>query len=171
MMRVKKKKEGERERKGNEQEEEEEENANATDNNNLTALNTNATEELSQLKIYRGYQLIDHMPIINRMCRTLQSLPLHRSDPTWLHSSSIQLMSDFAFVQQHVIRGDPVIHFNIYSHLILNFLGGEECVEVQCQSVGGMEAGAGTAVALRMMDSIHCTMVHAYQRGFKMFME
>ena len=173
MMRMKKKEEEERERKGNEEEEEEEEeqeDANDSDNNtnNLTALNPNATKELSQVNVF-------YMSIINRMCTTLQSLatqPALRSNASWLSSSSIQLMSDFAFVKQHVIANNPSIDFNVYSHLIINFFNGIECSEEQCMSVEGMEAAAGTgemATALRQMDSIHCTLMHAYQRRYKLY--
>ena len=188
MLRMKKKK------KVNEAEEEEEEEEieNDDNNSNNTALNLNAEQSLSQLKIKvnnknnnKKNTIIDHMSVINRLGAALQLLSSAemRADSEWICNSGVcvQLMNDFSLLNQQIIDGDPVIDFDVYSFIVCKYFGGEECNQRECPSSGARDRnGDGNGndnnetellmrLRLRQMDCIHCTLLHGYQSGYKLY--
>ena len=193
MMRLKKKKKmmvivGEEEeeelKQQHEEEQEEEEDEENNNSNNTTAnkLNLNAEQALSQLHIWKCNH---HMQIIKRLGATLAtfSAPEMRSDSEWVTNACIQLMDDFAVVNQSIINGDPVIDFDVYSHIINEHFGGQECDGAKCQSVRERKRRRGrgksqittatssssSSPSLREMDRIHCAVLHAYQSAYKLY--
>ena len=167
------------------QQPEEEEHCNSSSTTNK--LNVNATKTLSRLGRHQ-------MQIINRLGATLSAFisPEMRSDAEWVSRVCIQAMDDFNLVNAQIINGDPVVDLDVYSHIICEHFGGVECDEKQCKSVATQKrvkeresaaaaeteapavssppsSTSSTAPALREMDRIHCAVLHAYQRGFKLY--
>ena len=103
-------------------------------------------------------------------------------------------MNDFAVVNKRIINGNAVIDFDVYSHIVIEHFGGEECDGRRCQSVrerkrrrrrrgrgrrkesqAESESQTETATSssssslLHEMDRIHCAVLHAYQSAYKLY--
>ena len=185
LMRMHKKKENNEEQKesdddGEEEEEEEYNGDDAVDNDNNNP-NTSATTTTpnSHLHLFKSLNstaehslsqqlTATHMQTINRLGSTLSSYhfsPSLRSNAEWIQAACKQLMDDYAVVKNEVIGDDAQRDFEVYSMVVKKHFGGRECQGRECQS----RNSNSNSSKCEIMDAIHCAVLHAYERGYKLY--